>query len=1205
MSILKNFEFTVLTLGKLFNRFLFFVLIFFELLITANAWAAQVSFNKIYKGSGSAYSKDALNIAVTNPFAGTSFKFVSKDRKADIFPSGNNIEGYLEYTDISSASHSILGTVSRQYKAGSNVHFYYFLPRDKAGAITGEAFIFIKTPYEALYPGNSTYNLSLNLSQNDLNSYLSQQSKSFVLSASSGMVSESGSTTTFDVRLESPPIGNVVLNILSDHSKESIADKNTLTFGPLNWNTHQTVTVTGLDDNLIDGNQTTIFTISVDTSGADNNFYKYPVKTYTVITSDNDVAGIILSSNSGTVTESGITETFTVALSAQPATDVVLSLVSNNILEATLDPAVIKFKPADWNRSQKVVVRGVDDDLLDGNQTAKVTIAVVDKNSDDEFTLVADKIYTVTNLDNEGPLNIMGPAWAGSHVNSIISVPENTAFVFRYVPSKAVNWEISGTDAELFLIDNDGNLTFRTAPDYEQPAGVSKDNNYFLSVSATDASNFKISQNLTITVTDLVEISPNIFGPDGDIAPAKSTASISINENNTSVYQYTADSYVAWSLSGADASLFSISSNGKLVFKLAPDFEVPADSNFDNSYTVIITAKARANLSTSQTLTIVVGDIDENFPLINGPGDTISPDGTTATHSIPENSREVHLYTSNKPVKWSLSGYYAALFTMGIDGNLVFKSAPDFEIPADSDKNNIYVVTVKAVDNSGNETIQALTVSVFDVDENAPDLMGPEGVKAPAATLASISMPENNTNVFDFKASKPVIWSIADTDAALFTISSDGKLVFKIAPDFEVPADSDKNNIYLLTIKATDNSGNETKLSLALTIIDIDDTAPYLTGPGQAIAPMSSAALVIIPENSARVFTYSASEPVTWSVSGIDAAFFTIDDDGNLGFRIHPDFENPADSDKNNSYLLTVSAKDEANNITRQALNVNVSNLNEAPLDILLSASEVYENNQLNEQIGYLKSVDNDANDTFKYSIVEGDSEAFIISNNELRANRVFDFKTNNIYNIILRTTDSGGLTLDKIFTITIVEAPKVVGYSDLPEIKKMASASNNFTISKGYGVNFNISGSSLASYDWSPAIGLSSTNTSNPRANPTKITTYTVIVTNVQRVSTALQITVNVLEDHNVLPHNVLSPDGDGVNDVWLVENLSSYPDNEIQIFDKSGQRLVHKARNYQNDWNGQFNGDLLHAGVYYYIIRFGSGTKPKVGYINLLTNR
>jgi gliding motility-associated-like protein len=93
-------------------------------------------------------------------------------------------------------------------------------------------------------------------------------------------------------------------------------------------------------------------------------------------------------------------------------------------------------------------------------------------------------------------------------------------------------------------------------------------------------------------------------------------------------------------------------------------------------------------------------------------------------------------------------------------------------------------------------------------------------------------------------------------------------------------------------------------------------------------------------------------------------------------------------------------------------------------------------------------------------------------------------------------------------------------------------------------------------------------------------------------------------LEDYNITPNNVVSPDGDGVNDFWTIENLSSYPNNEVKIFDKAG-RIIFNEKNYQNTWNGQLNGTTLHEGTFYYVINLGPGTRPKVGYITLFSNK
>jgi gliding motility-associated-like protein len=85
------------------------------------------------------------------------------------------------------------------------------------------------------------------------------------------------------------------------------------------------------------------------------------------------------------------------------------------------------------------------------------------------------------------------------------------------------------------------------------------------------------------------------------------------------------------------------------------------------------------------------------------------------------------------------------------------------------------------------------------------------------------------------------------------------------------------------------------------------------------------------------------------------------------------------------------------------------------------------------------------------------------------------------------------------------------------------------------------------------------------------------------------------------VTPTNIITPNGDGINDYWVIENLDSYPDNEVQIFDKAG-RILYQVKNYQNNWDGTINSNLLAEGTYYYVISFGSGKKIKKGYITII---
>jgi gliding motility-associated-like protein len=146
------------------------------------------------------------------------------------------------------------------------------------------------------------------------------------------------------------------------------------------------------------------------------------------------------------------------------------------------------------------------------------------------------------------------------------------------------------------------------------------------------------------------------------------------------------------------------------------------------------------------------------------------------------------------------------------------------------------------------------------------------------------------------------------------------------------------------------------------------------------------------------------------------------------------------------------------------------------------------------------------------------------------------------------------------------------------------------------------VSGDNIVSYSWSPSAGLSNTNSSNPVATPSQTTTYSVTVTNNQGSTTTVSLTVTVREDYNVIAHNILTPNGDGVNDTWFVDNINSYPKAEIKIFDKSGRIIYHKAEGYTNDWNAQLNTNNLISDVYYYIINFGRGLSVKKGFITVI---
>lgn len=86
------------------------------------------------------------------------------------------------------------------------------------------------------------------------------------------------------------------------------------------------------------------------------------------------------------------------------------------------------------------------------------------------------------------------------------------------------------------------------------------------------------------------------------------------------------------------------------------------------------------------------------------------------------------------------------------------------------------------------------------------------------------------------------------------------------------------------------------------------------------------------------------------------------------------------------------------------------------------------------------------------------------------------------------------------------------------------------------------------------------------------------------------------------VKPRNQFSPNGDGIDDVWLIEKITELPDNSVVVFDRLGQE-VYSAQPYNNNWDGiSKKGEQLAPTTYFYVLKDAGGKTIKTGSINLL---
>jgi gliding motility-associated-like protein len=136
--------------------------------------------------------------------------------------------------------------------------------------------------------------------------------------------------------------------------------------------------------------------------------------------------------------------------------------------------------------------------------------------------------------------------------------------------------------------------------------------------------------------------------------------------------------------------------------------------------------------------------------------------------------------------------------------------------------------------------------------------------------------------------------------------------------------------------------------------------------------------------------------------------------------------------------------------------------------------------------------------------------------------------------------------------------------------------------------------------YYWDPDYNIATIDSLIPVVNPTTDTTYTLhVVSNYGCESAEDAVFVRVYKKITI--PNAFSPNGDGINDVWLVDQLNTYPESETTVFDRWGVK-VFDTHDYDIPWDGTKDGIPLPVGTYYYKISLNIGTGDLIGWVVIL---
>ena len=507
-----------------------------------------------------------------------------------------------------------------------------------------------------------------------------------------------------------------------------------------------------------------------------------------------------------------------------------------------------------------------------------------------------------------------------------------------------LTYTLEGTDAAKFRVRDNGQIEVGagTKLDYETKR------TYMVTVMAEDSFGDSASIMVTINVTDLNE-GPDITGEDTIEYPENRTSSVETYRASDPERAGT----ITWSLTGTDAALFDISSNGVLTFKKSPDYEAAADvigtspsTAGDNMYEVIVQATDADRKMATKPVTVEVTNVDEPGVVSLSARQPMAGVLLTATLTDPDS------VTTTNPT---------GLVTTGVEwqwqkgSSNILNADDETYTPDDPDQGSYLRATVTYKDpESGRDRKRANVRSDHVVlraatGNNAPEFADDQDpVMDNDQEDAARKVAENTeagekigapVRATDADSGQKLTYTLEGTDEGFFDIDwATGQIMTKDELDAEARGG---DNTYAVTVRATDPTGdpkassadNSDTVMVEITVTDVNEP-PAIKGNATATFLEMGGAI------DQMLAAYTADDPErtgvdsTWSVAGADGSKFNIGNEsggilGQLKFKVKPDYEMPTDANTDNVYEVTVRAADADGYIGTLAVKVTVTNEDE------------------------------------------------------------------------------------------------------------------------------------------------------------------------------------------------------------------------------------------------------------------------------------
>ena len=569
-----------------------------------------------------------------------------------------------------------------------------------------------------------------------------------------------------------------------------------------------------------------------------------------------------------------------------------------------------------------------------GTPPVTVTITVTDVN--DKPTITADSPKGMAADHTEGTTEI--------DLNPETAAVQAASYTADDPEGAVVTLSLSGDDEGMFQLGADSDtgaaatrvLSFKSAPDFEIPGDNNRDNVYEVTVVASDGV-MTAMQSLTVKVTDTdeagtvglssqdaligVALTATLKDSDGGVPQAGALTNVKWSWHVLAAAVDTADSTNTISKATSASYTPVAADRGMYLKAMATYTDRTYDEDNDATNNTDPTFVAFMNAATSMSTTAVRNNPDNQAPKFEE-GSTavrIVEENTMAVVAVPNEDLETSTDDSGdnvgEPVTatddadamptYSLSGADAAKFRIRSDGQIEVgdKTMLDYETK------NSYSLTVTASDSSNtpnNSASITVTIHVTDLDD-PPVIVATEGGLSISGDAGVTHAEDAGTAVETYTALGPdaamATWSVGGDDAGDFAING-GTLSFRSAPNFEAPTDADTDNVYKVTVMASDGTYDAAPLDVTVTVTNAEESGTITLSSDQ---PVVDVELTATFEDDDGVIAGSetwqwARETDDGSYADIDgatsAAYTPVDDDDGKHLRVTVNYDDGEGDDK-------------------------------------------------------------------------------------------------------------------------------------------------------------------------------------------------------------------------------------------------------------------------------------------------------------------